>query len=117
MSAKCPCINNKQDLFDTRSDSLLCRIRKDFLEFLASLYDKSFSKTFFIFLFAGILSVKPEPVKLDRHLVKGSVRLLVSSLHNVLKRSADWLNALTIDTSCWVKPTLSNKNFSEMYAK
>ena len=65
----------------------------------------------------GLLSVKPEPLKLDRHLVKGSVRLLVSTLHTVLKRSADWLSILDSDSSCWIKPSSMNKNFSEVYAK
>ncbi|KAK6640098.1 hypothetical protein RUM43_008375 [Polyplax serrata] len=65
----------------------------------------------------GLLSVKPEPMKLDRHLLKGSVRLLVSSLHTVLKKSADWLSILDTDSSCWIRPTSMNKNFSEMYAK
>lgn len=54
---------------------------------------------------AGLLSIKPLPIKVDRHLVKGAVRLLITTLKNVISRSPAWMvqNILSskFATSCW----------------
>uniref|UniRef100_A0A6P7F4M4 Glutamate receptor ionotropic, NMDA 3A-like n=1 Tax=Diabrotica virgifera virgifera TaxID=50390 RepID=A0A6P7F4M4_DIAVI len=52
----------------------------------------------------GLLSVKPLPVKVDRHLVKGAVRLLVYTLKQVLSQSPEWMldNLLNgQNNGCW----------------
>ncbi|CAG9860270.1 unnamed protein product [Phyllotreta striolata] len=52
----------------------------------------------------GLLSVRPLPVKVDRHLVKGAVRLLVHTLKQVLGQSPAWMldNLLNAQNNgCW----------------
>ncbi|XP_050304727.1 uncharacterized protein LOC126742188 isoform X4 [Anthonomus grandis grandis] len=57
------------------------------------------------FLPAGLLSLKPVPVKVDRHLVKGAVRLLMATLKSVLAASPAWavqkVATNKFATSCW----------------
>lgn len=54
---------------------------------------------------AGLLSLKPLPIKVDRHLVKGAVRLLMTTLKSVISRSPSWVVQNIAQnkfvTSCW----------------
>ncbi|XP_066145804.1 uncharacterized protein [Euwallacea fornicatus] len=53
----------------------------------------------------GLLNLKPLPIKVDRHLVKGAVRLLITTLKSVVARSPGWMiqNLLSnvFVSSCW----------------
>lgn len=69
---------------------------------------------------AGLLSLKPLPVKLDRHLVKGAVRLLVSVLKDVLDRSPSWMigNLVTIQNNgCWKNNVIKESTFISDFGK
>lgn len=62
----------------------------------------------------GLLSLKPLPIKVDRHLVKGAVRLLVSVLKNVLDRSPTWMirNLVTAkNNGCWRNYVIKESSF------
>lgn len=65
---------------------------------------------------AGLLSLKPLPIKVDKHLVKGAVRLLVSALKVVIKQSPDWLVLSLVNgelkSSCWKNHSAEEHNFS-----
>lgn len=63
---------------------------------------------------AGLLSLKPLPVKIDKHLVKGAVRLLVSVLKDVLNRSPSWMleNLVTMkNNGCWKNNVIKESSF------
>lgn len=70
---------------------------------------------------AGLLSIRAMPMRVDRHVVKGAVRLLVGTLRSVLARCPDWLAqsiALEdLNTSCWATPSAAEYNFSAVFAK
>lgn len=64
---------------------------------------------------AGLLYLRPLPVKVDRHLVKGAVRLLAIALKIVLNESNfdfENLNTRFISTSCWRPTRDAEKNIS-----
>ncbi|XP_017782249.1 PREDICTED: uncharacterized protein LOC108566738 [Nicrophorus vespilloides] len=67
----------------------------------------------------GLLSLRPVPIKIDRHLVKGAVRLLISALKVALARGPHWLmdNLVLrrLTTSCWRPQGNKERNFSELY--
>lgn len=69
-----------------------------------SSYDLLFSGDVGDQLPPGLLSVRPLPVKVDRHLVKGAVKLLVHTLKQVLNQSPEWMldNLLNgQNNGCW----------------
>lgn len=70
---------------------------------------------------AGLLSIRAVPTKVDRHLVRGAVRLLVGTLKAVLAKCPDWLAqsiALQdLTTSCWTPPSPGEFNFSTVFSK
>lgn len=68
----------------------------------------------------GLLSLKPLPLKVDRHLVKGAVRLLVSVLKNVLDRSPAWMirNLVTAkNNGCWKNFGIKESSFVMDFGK
>lgn len=66
----------------------------------------------------GLLSLKPLPVKVDRHLVKGAARLLVSTLKYVLDRCPKCLgSAQEMKASCWTPFSSRGMNFSTFFAR
>ena len=70
---------------------------------------------------AGLLSLKPLPVRVDRHLVKGAVRLLIATLKLVLRRSPLWmLQSIAkgqLTTSCWKPLGAREFNFSNNFGR
>ncbi|KAG5894221.1 hypothetical protein JTB14_002271 [Gonioctena quinquepunctata] len=65
---------------------------------------------------AGLLSIKPLPVRVDRHLVKGAVRMLVSSLKRVLIRAPEWVLGSFLNAkpnSCWKNHAKENSFVNE----
>ncbi|KAJ8967463.1 hypothetical protein NQ314_002776 [Rhamnusium bicolor] len=70
---------------------------------------------------SGLLSLKPLPVKVDRHLVKGAVRLLVATLKLVIGRSPEWmLNNLVngqLTNDCWKTVVTKENNFISDFAR
>lgn len=70
---------------------------------------------------AGLLSIRALPMRVDRHLVKGAVKLLVGTLKTVLARCPDWLaQSIALEdlrTSCWSAPSAGEFNFSAVFAK
>lgn len=69
---------------------------------------------------AGLLSLKPLPVKADRHLVKGVVRLLISVLKDVLDRSPSWMirNLVTVQNNgCWKNVVIKESSFIADFGK
>jgi ionotropic glutamate receptor NMDA 3A len=70
---------------------------------------------------AGLLSLKPLPVRVDRHLVKGAVRLLIATLKLVLHRSPLWmLQSIAkgqLTTSCWKPLGAREYNFSNNFGR
>lgn len=70
---------------------------------------------------AGLLSIRALPMRVDRHLVKGAVKLLVGTLKTVLARCPDWLaQSIALEdlsTSCWSSPSAGEFNFSSVFAK
>lgn len=70
----------------------------------------------------GLLAIKIQPLRLDRHLVKGAVRLLAVTLRNVLAQSSpeDWVSSSldksgkfidkTMYASCWHSSHIPNKS-------
>lgn len=68
----------------------------------------------------GLLSLKPLPVKVDRHLVKGAVRLLVSVLKSMLDRSPSWMvrNLVTAkNNGCWKSNVIKESSFINDFGK
>jgi hypothetical protein len=66
----------------------------------------------------GLLAMRTQPLRLDRHLLKSAVRLVAETLLSVLKRCADWMPAPpSSSNSCWTKPSGSYRNFSNMFAR
>lgn len=65
----------------------------------------------------GLLSLKPLPVKVDRHLVKGAVRLLVAALKLVMGRAPErMLNDFVsghLTNDCWNYAAKENDFISE----
>ncbi|CAH1154324.1 unnamed protein product [Phaedon cochleariae] len=65
---------------------------------------------------AGLLSMRPLPVRVDRHLVKGAVRLLVAALRHVLLRAPEWVLRDVVDgryKGCWVNKARENSFVNE----
>ncbi|KDR14505.1 hypothetical protein L798_10206 [Zootermopsis nevadensis] len=66
----------------------------------------------------GLLALRTQPMRLDRHLVKGAVRLVAETLLGVLTRCAAWMPAPPSSVnSCWTTPSESYRNFSDMFAR
>jgi hypothetical protein len=66
----------------------------------------------------GLLAMRTQPMRLDRHLVKGAVRLMADTLLSVLTQCADWMPAPpSSNNSCWTGPSGSYRNFSNMFAR
>jgi hypothetical protein len=66
----------------------------------------------------GLLAMRTQPMRLDRHLVKGAVRLMADTLLRVLTQCADWMPAPpSSNNSCWISPSVSYRNFSNMFAR
>ncbi|KAK5645132.1 hypothetical protein RI129_006432 [Pyrocoelia pectoralis] len=70
---------------------------------------------------SGLLSLRPLPIRLDRHLVKAAVRLLVTTLKVILDRCPDWLleNIASgeLQSSCWKPAGIKEFNFSTIFAR
>lgn len=70
---------------------------------------------------AGLLSLKPLPVRVDRHLVKGALRLLIATLQLVLQRSPLWmLQSIAkgqLTTSCWKTLGAREFKFSDSFGR
>lgn len=70
---------------------------------------------------SGLLSLKPLPVKVDRHLVKGAVRLLVAALKLVIGRSPEWmLNNFVnghLTNNCWKNVAIKENSFISEFAR
>ncbi|XP_044268937.1 uncharacterized protein LOC123014091 isoform X4 [Tribolium madens] len=70
---------------------------------------------------AGLLRLKPLPVRVDRHLVKGTVRLLLATLKLVLQRSPLWmLQSIAkgqLTTSCWKTLGAREFKFSDNFGR
>lgn len=70
---------------------------------------------------SGLLSLKPLPVKVDRHLVKGAVRLLVAALKLVIGRSPEWMlnNFVSghLTNGCWKNVATKENNFISEFAR
>lgn len=69
---------------------------------------------------SGLLSLKALPVKVDRHLVKGAVRLLVSTLKVVLQSSPEWMirNLANGDNNgCWKTRLIKESGFISNFAR
>jgi hypothetical protein len=66
----------------------------------------------------GLLAMKTKPMRLDRHLVKGAVRLIADTLLEVLSKCTDWMPApLSSNNSCWTTASSSFQNFSKIFAR
>jgi hypothetical protein len=66
----------------------------------------------------GLLAMRTQPMRLDRHLVKGAVRLMAETLLRVLTQCADWMpSPPSSNNSCWTTPSGSYQNFSNMFAR
>lgn len=69
----------------------------------------------------GLLSLRPLPIRVDRHLVKGAVRLLLTTLKIVLARCPEWLYDSIVrenlTTSCWKPPGVKELNFSTVFGR
>lgn len=70
---------------------------------------------------SGLLSIRPLPIRVDRHLVKAAVRLLVATLKVIVDRCPDWLLESIalgeLQTSCWKPLGMKEFNFSSVYAR
>ncbi|XP_044726536.1 uncharacterized protein LOC123290427 [Chrysoperla carnea] len=61
----------------------------------------------------GLLAIKVQPLKLDRHLIKGAVRLLAITLRNVLaKCPPEWIVTRTVQVKEWYASCWHNFPFS-----
>lgn len=65
---------------------------------------------------SGLLSLKPLPVRVDRHLVKGVARLLMATLKVVLEQCPRCLLEGRLVNSCWTNSSEST-NFSNLFAR
>lgn len=66
----------------------------------------------------GLLAMRTQPMRLDRHLVKAAVRLMADTLLRVLTQCADWMpSPPSSNNSCWISPSNSYRNFSKMFAR
>lgn len=69
----------------------------------------------------GLLNLRPLPIRVDRHLVKGAVRLLVAALEMALARCPIWLadslQRSQLVTSCWKPLGPAEHNFSIIAAR
>ncbi|KAF5303394.1 hypothetical protein FQA39_LY09985 [Lamprigera yunnana] len=69
---------------------------------------------------SGLLSLQPLPLRIDRHLVKGAVRLLATALKVTLDLCPDWLlqhvAAGEHQGSCWKPANTNELNFSTIFA-
>jgi hypothetical protein len=66
----------------------------------------------------GLLALRTKPMRMDRHLVKGAVRLIADTLLEVLSKCADWMPAPpSSNNSCWTTPSGSFQNFSNIFAR
>jgi hypothetical protein len=66
----------------------------------------------------GLLALRTKPMRLDRHLVKGAVRLIADTLLEVLSKCTDWMPAPpSSNNSCWTTPSGSFQNFSKILAR
>lgn len=65
---------------------------------------------------SGLLSLKPLPVRVDRHLVKGAVRLLIATLKVVLEQCPRCLFEGRLKNSCWMNSN-EGMNFSNFFAR
>lgn len=69
----------------------------------------------------GLLSLRPLPIRIDRHLVKGAVKLLVATLKVILDDCPDWLlDSIALGelkTSCWKELGKEELNFSTLFAR
>lgn len=70
---------------------------------------------------AGLLSLRAWPIKVDRHLVKGAVKLLVGTLRTVLNSMpaslAQNMAEEDLSSSCWDAPSKGEFNFSIIFAR
>ncbi|XP_060529353.1 uncharacterized protein LOC132703854 [Cylas formicarius] len=70
---------------------------------------------------AGLLRLKPLPVKVDRHLVKGAVKLLTTTLRTVMDRSPAWLVQNVawnkFATSCWEQEFEGDSSFATDFGR
>lgn len=70
---------------------------------------------------AGLLSLKPLPVRVDRHLIKGAVKLLLATLKVVLERAPLWmLQSIAkgqLTSTCWKSLGTRELNFSESFGR
>ncbi|PNF41769.1 hypothetical protein B7P43_G03443, partial [Cryptotermes secundus] len=65
----------------------------------------------------GLLAMRTKPMRLDRHLVKGAVRLIADTLLEVLSKCIDWLPVPpSSNNSCWTTPSGAFQNFSNIFA-
>lgn len=65
---------------------------------------------------SGLLSLKPLPVRVDRHLVKGAARLLIATLKIVLEQCSRCLLEGRLKNSCWINSN-EGMNFSNFFAR
>jgi hypothetical protein len=66
----------------------------------------------------GLLAMRTQQMRLDRHLVKGAVRLIADTLLRVLTQCSDWMPAPpSSNNSCWNSPSDSYQNFSNMFTR
>lgn len=68
----------------------------------------------------GLLSLKPMPVKVDRHLVKGAVRLLTVALRLVLDKSPEWMLENLVrgrNDGCWNNNAAKESGFILEFAR
>lgn len=65
---------------------------------------------------SGLLSLKPLPIRVDRHLVKGAARLLMATLKVVVEQCPRCLLERRLENSCWTNSSEST-NFSNFFAK
>lgn len=95
--------------FEGTGDSKMPRVVKD-----------SGTKTFYSDaseLPSGLLSLKPLPVRVDRHLVKGVARLLIATLKVVLEQCPRCLlNGRLVNNSCWANTAVYSE-FSNIFSR
>nr|CAD7589790.1 unnamed protein product [Timema genevievae] len=68
----------------------------------------------------GLLAIRPRPMKIDRHTVKGAVRLLADTIKQVLTQCADWMpqpGEGNYETSCWINSSVAYRNFSKLFVR
>ncbi|PSN52890.1 hypothetical protein C0J52_03006 [Blattella germanica] len=67
----------------------------------------------------GLLALRTQPMKVDRQVVKGTVRLLADTLHRVLTQCTDWTTPTPpqVNTSCWSKPSPQYRDFATLFVR